>query len=434
MITVFKRAKKTINEFVDNLIAEFFEEAEGKDRSGDFRNCPGLSDKELFRILFMMVLGKFDSGREFLQELNWDKVIVPKSTLFDALNSNRRTRTLLKVFDISYSKLRQISTNNGIDNLSEFPELEDFNVFSGDGHFIEHSQHIKSSSNKKYAAGSIFAVDMRNLLITPLIAVTIGDKKPHEITYLKEAVSNIKPVDFGRKNMIMVYDRAAISHEWWAKQKKRKHYFITRVKSNSSELRSGDIPFDKTDPINNGIKEYYMAGFASSHRIFHIVTIIDPKTGDELKFVTNLPMKFRPGLIAWLYFKRWDIEKIFDTFKNDLKETKAWTSSRTSLIKQTYMIAFTYNIMRLIHEMIIKSDKIEPNNKTVSERKYAKEIIRREKEAIAKGGKEYPTFYKTIRMSRLPAAFVRGFRKCFCCNLFISDTLRRLTNIIYAGT
>jgi hypothetical protein len=434
MLSIFKRKDKTMNEFVERLIESCFEEAEGKDRFGNFRNCPELTDRELFRILFTRVLGKFDSGREFLQDLNWDKTILPKTTLSDALNSKRRTKSLVKVFESSYSKFRQICTDNLIDNLSQFSELDEYNVFSGDGHFIEHAQHIKSSSSKKYAAGSIFAVDMRNLLITPMIAITVGDKKPHEITYLKEAIKDINPIDFGRKNMIMVYDRASISYEWWANQKKRRHYFITRLKSNSAELKSGIIPFDKTDPINDGIKEYYMAGFSSSQRMFHVITVIDPKTGDEIKFVTNLPKKFRPGLIAWLYFKRWDIEKVFDTFKNDLKETKAWAISKTSLKKQSCMIAFTYNIMRLIHEMIIKSSNVAPNTETVSERKYRKEITRIEKEAIRIGGKKYPEFYKTIRMNRLPSAFVRAFRKCFLDNLTISELLRHLTRVLYVET
>jgi hypothetical protein len=435
MLNIFKgTSNTTINEFIEKLIGICFEEAKEKDRFGDFRSCPELTDKELFCILLKRVLGKFDSGREFLQELKWDKINVVKTTLFDALNSTRRTRVFSKVFEIFYLKLREICSNNGIDNLSKFPELDEYSVFSGDGHFINHSQHIKSPSGKKYAAGSIFAVDVRNLLITPMIEISVGDKKPHEISYLKTVIENIEPTDFGKRNMIMIYDRAAISYEWWANQKKRKHYFITRLKSNSSELKSGYIPFDKTDPINDGVKEYYMSGFASSQRIFHIVKIIDPKTGKEIKFVTNLPMSFRPGLIAWLYFKRWDIEKIFDTFKNDLKETKAWATSKTSLKKQSLMIAFTYNIIRFMHEMIIKSDKINANNKTISEKKYEKEIVRREKEAIAIGGKKYPDFYKTIRMSRLPSAFVRSFRSCFFNNIAISDVLRHLTTILYVGT
>jgi hypothetical protein len=27
-------------------------------------------------------------------------------------------------------------------------------------------------------------------------------------------------------------------------------------------------------------------------------------------------MKIRPGVLAWLYLRRWDIEKTYDTFKN----------------------------------------------------------------------------------------------------------------------
>lgn len=35
-----------------------------------------------------------------------------------------------------------------------------------------------------------------------------------------------------------------------------------------------------------------------------------------------MPEGFRPGVLIWLYFLRWGIEKLYDTF-NKLHETKA---------------------------------------------------------------------------------------------------------------
>jgi len=34
-------------------------------------------------------------------------------------------------------------------------------------------------------------------------------------------------------------------------------------------------------------------------------------------------MKIRPGVLAWLYKRRWDIEKTYDTVKNKMEESKA---------------------------------------------------------------------------------------------------------------
>lgn len=52
----------------------------------------------------------------------------------------------------------------------------------------------------------------------------------------------------------------------------------------------------------------------------------DPVTGEQYKFITNI-MDPAPGVVARLYRMRRDIEKVFDSFKNKLNETKAWATS-----------------------------------------------------------------------------------------------------------
>ena len=36
---------------------------------------------------------------------------------------------------------------------------------------------------------------------------------------------------------------------------------------------------------------------------------------------------YPPGLIVFLYRRRWDLEKVYDQFKNKLNEKKSWASS-----------------------------------------------------------------------------------------------------------
>ena len=59
-----------------------------------------------------------------------------------------------------------------------------------------------------------------------------------------------------------------------------------------------------------------------------------------------------PGVLAWLYKTRWDIEKSFDEIKNKLGEQKAWGSSATAKSMQAQFICLTLNLLHLLeHEL-----------------------------------------------------------------------------------
>ncbi len=52
-----------------------------------------------------------------------------------------------------------------------------------------------------------------------------------------------------------------------------------------------------------------------------------PITNEIFSFVTTLPHSIRPGVIVMLYLMRWEIEKLFDAFKNKLEEKKSWLNA-----------------------------------------------------------------------------------------------------------
>jgi IS4 transposase len=45
--------------------------------------------------------------------------------------------------------------------------------------------------------------------------------------------------------------------------------------------------------------------------------------GRTWPIITN-EFSLQPGVLAFLYVKRWDIEKRYDEFKNGFLETRAW--------------------------------------------------------------------------------------------------------------
>src|SRR5690606_33764328 len=84
------------------------------------------------------------------------------------------------------------------------------------------------------------------------------------------------------------------------------------------------------------------------------VTYQDPETRVIYHYLTNLPVSIPPGVVALLYKARWDIEKVFDEFKNKLCETKAWASSPTAKTQQARLLCMTHNLMTLMEEEIRK--------------------------------------------------------------------------------
>jgi len=50
-----------------------------------------------------------------------------------------------------------------------------------------------------------------------------------------------------------------------------------------------------------------------------------------------------PGLIAYLYKMRWDIEKVFDEVKVKCSEKKSWGSSPQTKEAQAHFICMAHN-------------------------------------------------------------------------------------------
>ena len=428
-----KRARKKLQEMVMDFIHVAHEEAVEKDRFNPiFRKCGEMSDEDFFFYCTVRAMGQFESGRAFLQSVflkyNWR---LPRTRFFQALQSKRRMAVVRKTASEVFRMLERQSTMAGINFLSAFPELEAYAVFNGDGHFIEHAAHIVPTEKKTFAAGSIYVQSLRTGNLLPLCSITDGDSKPHEMPVFRKAVEDI-PASWvsGYAKTLWVLDMAYVDNRWWGFQRQKGHYYISRLKSNASPIKCGDLPYDKDDPINKGVTASYQAGMSCGW-LFRVVEYTDPETGEAYSFVTNLDRQIRPGLIAWLYFKRWNIEKNFDTTKNTMKEKKAWARGKGALTIQSHAIAFAYNIMRLFHEMIACEQREEAENaETLSERKYRKALKRRQEKAAGVGREIHPMLL-TKRMARIPSAFVRCFRLCFFDNMAIGKTWGLLTNTLY---
>ena len=79
----------------------------------------------------------------------------------------------------SYALHCETMVSQGIDYLKQFPELNEYRVEAADGHFIDHAYHTQKGDNGKvYAAGFIYAMNLRNGLLRPLSCITSGNPTP----------------------------------------------------------------------------------------------------------------------------------------------------------------------------------------------------------------------------------------------------------------
>lgn len=366
------------------------------------RDCSEQSDIDFLNTGILRCLSSVDSGRDFLHLLpNIYKSKIPHSTYFNALKSARRSLMSKAASNEYYNHLCFKVKELGIDYLSEFSELQGFNVEAADGHFIEHACHTaKNSSGKVYSAGFVYALNLRNGFLKPVCKVTNGTKKTHEIPCFKNWVEK-NYVNRNYENQLYVYDMGCIDYKWWEYQRKKRIFMISMLKENAVTEFVQNIEFDPMDIINTGIENYEL--HKKGKTLFSLIRYRDPETQKLYTFLTTLSSSFRPGLIALLYYKRWTIEKGFNNSKSDLKEIKAWSSNSSSLENQMNITSMTYNILRFIEEKVKNENKkdIHP-----AEIKYIKELEKRDVKAKQVGRFVNPNLFM-CRISRISSFSIR---------------------------
>ena len=126
-------------------------------------------------------------------------------------------------------------------------------------------------------------------------------------------------------------------------------------------------------------------------------------------FFSTLSNTLKPGLIAWLYFLRWGIEKTFDNFKNSLNSTKAWANGINAQQIQAHFTVMTYNLLRVITETL-KDDDYE-DCKVIEKREKYFEL--RKKKALKAGRLIHPLQSLKNKMTQISAQFIRSFQNWF---------------------
>jgi hypothetical protein len=300
------------------------------------RECPALSDRQWLHLGVSRVISDARSGRGFLQQFAaWLSGPPSRSLFFESLKSARRLHWLRTVSQRLAQSLPAVE--------ADLPALREYALYAGDGHWHAAACHDGYSDERGGAVGHLYALNLRTRALRHLTLCT--GPKEHDMGALKrlgaEALRLGEPT--GRK-VLWVWDRAGIDFRLWHECKHRRGiYFISRTKQNMDLVIIGQSPVADS-PENRGVlADQYVQ--TSQHVMVRRVRYQAPG-GALFEFITTA-FDLEPGLIAWLYLRRWELEKVYDQLKNKLHESKAWASSATAKNVQAEFLCLAHNLLEL---------------------------------------------------------------------------------------
>lgn len=387
---------------------KFFAPAEDAlSKSSHVRSCSAFSDVEHLHAGVGRVVEQVQSGRDWVQRLvSFLGKVVSVACFFQSLKSKRRLRLLE---DINHSLARKCQDIDG-DPFAEHKELAGFAVYAADGHYQACSTHEDKIAGKRRAVGHFFAMDLRTQALRHLdIArpdLLKRRKAEHDIKALKRLDPEVLRMGEpkGRK-VILVYDRAIIDFDQWFRWKKGKGiYVVTREKENMKLQILGTPKVDRSDPRNAGVVADQNVGH-SKGRLIRRIIYIDPVSGEEYRFLTN-EMTLPPGLIVFMYKRRWDIEKVFDEQKNKLGEKKAWAKGPTAKCQQAMFQCIAHNLLLLCEHELGKEGVVD----RIAENRRQKRIQNDAEKAAEHGRNLSPMIAKVGKRVQRSLQFIRWLR------------------------
>ena len=360
--STFDELLKPIDDFIENNLYS--------------RKCESLPDMHWIGLGIKRVLGENNSGRSFLQRLalSGQESFWP-SHYFDALKSERRLDHLVHLnkglinSDMAWGDCEDpIST--------ECPELDDYFINSGDGHHIKAPVHEEKVDGSVYSTQNFYANNIRSNMMWHVTTAEYGDtrKKEHDMRALKR--QDIEVLRAGATKGIKslwIWDRACMDFPQWHEWKMKGIYFITIEKDNNVFKVLEESEFDENDSSHYGVLKDEKVESGSKKIILRRITYRCPDTNNVYVFITNLSVKIRPGVIAFLYKCRWNIEKTYNTFKHKLEEQRAWAVTSVAKEAQANFICLAYNLSLILNRRV---------DREVTEPKHSPNYIAREKKKL----------------------------------------------------
>jgi hypothetical protein len=207
--------------------------------------------------------------------------------------------------------------------LSPFESLAAFDLYAGDGHYLEHAPHDPMIEETRWPTGHCFALNLKSQRLFPRArADRAGRKQEHDLRALKrQSVALLRQgAGQGRKGM-GGWDKAGGDPPFWQERKASGIYFLSRRKEGMGLTVEPDRGIDLAQPIHQGVPADRLVTDRRGIRVREI-TFCDPRDGEGYVSLTS-EMTLEPGLLAWRDKTRWEIEKVFDETKLQLQEKKS---------------------------------------------------------------------------------------------------------------
>lgn len=354
------------------------------------------------------VLESVASGRDWVQQAQAMGEPTSVSRFFDALSSPSRTARLGHVA-LELREMARRSAQPSHDPLSAHRELDGYSAWATDGHCLGASAHEDQIEGRTRPHTHIFSLDLRSHAASHLDLCwpKEGMKKEHEIKALKRLPAKaLRMGESKGRKVVHCYDPAIVDYGFWAKAKQLDGvYFVTLEKSNSALDFRRSLQWDRADPRNNGVVCDEVAASREGFEIRRVI-YVDPVKNKLYVFLTT-EMALPPGIIAFLYKLRWDVEKFFDQSKNAFAERRAWAKSTASKRQQALFIAMAHNLC-LIFERLIEGEEGIVDLKSLKKRAVRRAEEKRE--ANRRGNAFNAAVAQCNRITKRSLQFIRWLR------------------------
>lgn len=377
-------------------------------------DCPRLSDEEYLKLGCDRVVSESRSGRDFLQ--NRYEVAdnaLPRATFFNSLSSERRLRLVRECSFEVFCRGTNWLDGHGRDFLDMIPELKDRPVFAADGHQVKHASHaLRDPKGRLVPPKSLYVLCLHSALLYNLAPVQGDGSYAHEMPVFRRRMPRfLTGLSEKRKKSgpsIWVVDAAYVDNDFWEELRLLGYYggrFVMPLKDNMNPASYEDIPFDREAEINQGVLGFQEVCFEDG-TVMRLIDYQDPETGKRYRFLTTID-DLSPGAIAFLYRLRWRIEKVYDTFKNQLFETKQWTATPVGREIHAHFVALAYNLLTLFRDFLELEHGIREEKLETKRQRY---LDTRQSEAAQHGREVHPLDFATATVVQLSAQFIRCLR------------------------
>ena len=267
-----------------------------------------------------------------------------RSTWSDALASPERRAVL----EAAWPGLLAHAQTVLPDRLQAIPGLGTRPVYAADTTYQPESAHSPRRTPKEGGTdnpkghGLLTVYDLRRGCAAD---VWVETRSAHEITCLRDYDRHAEDALTRVKNGLWVVDRALIDARFWdAKKQKLQCTMVTRWKDHLVVDHATERPVAPTS-VNQGVVSDEHLRLRSSSAVWRRITV-ETDAAEEVCFLTN-ELDLAPGVVAFLYLRRWDTEKCFDTWKNDFAQARAWGVHRIAVENQARLALFTHLLVAL---------------------------------------------------------------------------------------